>query len=53
VLAEHAKGWPADLVVIGTHGRRGFHRLLLGSVAEGFVRVATMPVLLVRDTRAE
>ena len=47
-IAEEAKRWPADLIVIGTHGRRGFHRLMLGSVAEGLARVATLPVLLVR-----
>lgn len=43
-----AKRWPADLIVIGTHGRRGFRRLLLGSVAEGVSRVASKPVLLIR-----
>jgi len=32
---------------MGTHGRRGFKRLMLGSVAERFVRVSTRPVLLV------
>jgi nucleotide-binding universal stress UspA family protein len=37
----------ADLVVMGTHGRRGFQRLLLGSVAERFVRMACCPVLLI------
>jgi len=37
----------ADVVVLGTHGRRGFKRLMLGSVAERFVRVSTRPVLLV------
>jgi nucleotide-binding universal stress UspA family protein len=37
----------ADLVVMGTHGRRGFQRLVLGSVAERFVRMAHCPVLLV------
>jgi len=37
----------ADVVVMGTHGRRGFRRLMLGSVAERFVRVSTRPVLLV------
>lgn len=47
-IEEEAAGWPADLIVIGTHGRRGFRRLLLGSVAEGVVRVATKPVLLIR-----
>ncbi|OZI60747.1 universal stress protein [Bordetella genomosp. 11] len=36
-----------DLVVLGTHGRRGFQRVMLGSVAESFVRLATCPVLLV------
>jgi nucleotide-binding universal stress UspA family protein len=50
VIVEEAKKWPADLLVIGTHGRRGFSRLFLGSVAENIVRVATTPVLLVRST---
>jgi hypothetical protein len=38
----------ADLVVVGTHGRRGLTRLMLGSVAEGTVRLAPCPVLVVR-----
>ncbi|PWY54360.1 universal stress protein [Legionella qingyii] len=50
VIVEAAKEWPADLLVIGTHGRRGFSRLFLGSVAENVVRIATTPVLLVRST---
>jgi nucleotide-binding universal stress UspA family protein len=37
----------ADLVVMGTHGRRGFERMLLGSVAEKVVQKAPCPVLLV------
>jgi nucleotide-binding universal stress UspA family protein len=37
-----------QLVVLGTHGRRGVRRMLLGSVAEEFVRKADCPVLLVR-----
>jgi nucleotide-binding universal stress UspA family protein len=41
----------ADLVVLGTHGRRGFQRLLLGSVAERFIRIATCQVLLVPAIR--
>jgi nucleotide-binding universal stress UspA family protein len=53
VLAEEAKAWPADLAVIGTHGRRGLNRLMLGSVAEAFARVAPEPVLLVRETHSE
>lgn len=47
-IVEAAKKWPADLIVLGTHGRRGFVHLLLGSVAEDVVRIATMPVLLIR-----
>ena len=47
-INEEAKGWPADLVVIGTHGRHGFNHLLLGSVAEGVIRLAAKPVLVVR-----
>ena len=38
----------ADLIVMGTHGRRGVSRLLLGSVAESVARTAPCPVLLVR-----
>ena len=48
MIAQEATAWPADLIVVGTHGRRGFSHLLLGSVAEGVIRVATKPVLLVR-----
>lgn len=47
-IAADAEVWPADVIVIGTHGRRGLNHLLLGSVAEGVVRVATKPVLLIR-----
>lgn len=49
-INEEAKRWSADLVVIGTHGRRGFNHLLLGSVAEGVIRLATKPVLICRET---
>ncbi len=48
VIDSEASHWPADLIVIGTHGRSGLSRLLLGSVAEGVVRGASVPVLLVR-----
>jgi nucleotide-binding universal stress UspA family protein len=50
IIVEEAKRWPADLIVIGTHGRRGVDRLLLGSVAEGVVRLSSIPVLLIRGT---
>jgi nucleotide-binding universal stress UspA family protein len=48
VIAEDARRWDADLIVIGTHGRRGLSKLLLGSVADGVVRTSGASVLLVR-----
>ena len=48
-VAEQASKWHADLIVLGTHGRRGVGRLVLGSGAEQILRTATVPVLLVRD----
>ncbi|MET0791163.1 MAG: universal stress protein [Polyangiaceae bacterium] len=47
-LAQIAADLEADLVVVGTHGRRGIARLVLGSVAEAVVRLAPCPVLVVR-----
>lgn len=47
-IAQLAADVEADLVVLGTHGRRGVSRLLLGSVAEGVVRLAPCPVLVMR-----
>ena len=47
-VLEEAANWPADLIVIGTHGRRGLRRLVLGSDAEHILRNAPVPVLLVR-----
>ncbi|WP_353433013.1 universal stress protein [Polynucleobacter sp. MWH-UH23A] len=47
-IVADADKWKADLIVVGTHGRRGFSRFLLGSVAESIARVATKPVLLIR-----
>ena len=48
VIAEEARSWPADLIVVGTHGRRGTSRVLLGSGAEQVIRLAPVPVLAVR-----
>jgi nucleotide-binding universal stress UspA family protein len=48
VILEEARKWRADLVVMGTHGRRGMNRMLLGSDAERVLREAPAPVLLVR-----
>ncbi|SEA54745.1 universal stress protein [Variovorax sp. YR216] len=47
-VAAEAHEWGADLIVLGTHGRRGAKRLMLGSDAERILRVAPVPVLLVR-----
>lgn len=49
VVAEEAAAWDADLVVVGTHGRRGISRLLLGSGAESVIRLSMLPVLVVRE----
>lgn len=48
VVAEQAAHWQADLIVVGTHGRRGVQRLMLGSGAEQILRSAVVPVLVVR-----
>ena len=50
-IEEESKRWPANLIVVGTEGRRGFQRLMIGSVAEGLVRISTKPVLLIRGAR--
>ena len=47
-VAAEARRWPAELIVLGTHGRRGVGRLMLGSGAENILRCAPVPVLLVR-----
>jgi nucleotide-binding universal stress UspA family protein len=47
-IVQKAKEWPADLIVIASHGRSGVPRALLGSVAEEVIRNAPCPVLVVR-----
>jgi nucleotide-binding universal stress UspA family protein len=48
-IVEEANKWRADLIVMGTHGRRGVSRMVLGSDAEIVVRTSPVPVLLVRS----
>jgi universal stress protein A len=52
-IVEHVKQIHADLLVLGTHGRTGVSRLLMGSVAEQVVRTAPCPVLIVRPSEHE
>ncbi|MCW8398000.1 universal stress protein [Legionella sp. PATHC038] len=47
-LVDEATSFSADLIVIGTHGRRGIHHILTGSVAEEVIRISKTPVLLIR-----
>lgn len=51
-IVGEARSADCDLVVMGTHGRRGFGHVLLGSDAERVVRQCPMPVLLVRHPDA-
>lgn len=50
LLINEAEARQADYIVMGTHGFSGLMHLLMGSVAEGVVRQAKIPVLLVRDS---
>jgi nucleotide-binding universal stress UspA family protein len=51
LIVDEAKKWGADLIVMGTHGRRGIRRAVIGSDAQGVVQGAMVPVLLVRSPR--
>ncbi|OZI18821.1 hypothetical protein CAL26_14120 [Bordetella genomosp. 9] len=53
IIVDHARDWKADVIVMGTHGRRGINRLVMGSDAELVVRTAPVPVLLVRPPEPE
>jgi nucleotide-binding universal stress UspA family protein len=47
LIVEAANQFNADVLVMGTHGRKGFQRLIVGSIAEQCLRQATLPVLLI------
>ncbi len=53
IIVQDAKSWNADLIVLGTHGRRGLRRAALGSDAEAVARNAPVPVLLIRYDASE
>ena len=52
-IIEQANTWGADLVIMGSHGRTGLTRLLMGSVAEAVFHSLDIPVLLVKQQAAE
>ena len=53
LVAEAAREFGADLIVVGTHGRRGIGRIALGSGAEQVIRTASVPVLSIRARLAD
>ncbi|MDF0642533.1 MAG: universal stress protein [Nitrospira sp.] len=50
-ILDEARTWPGDLLVMGTHGRRGISHVLSGSIAEAVLRRAECPVLTVRNPK--
>ena len=53
MIVRAAKEWSADIIVMGTHGRRGIARMILGSSAEFVLRHTSVPLLLVRRPSPE
>lgn len=53
VITEQAQAWGADLIIMGSHGRSGLPRLMMGSVAEDVFRSSDIPVLLVKKSAAD
>jgi len=53
VVADSATRFNADLMVVGTHGRRGLGRVLMGSGAEQIIRLSPVPVLVLRSSKAK
>jgi len=51
-VIDEARSWPAELIVCGTHGRRGVRRMVMGSDAEYILRRSPVPVLMVRGAEA-
>lgn len=52
VIVDQAKQHGCDVIVMGTHGRRGFNRIAMGSEAEQVARTSSVPVLLVRQSES-
>jgi nucleotide-binding universal stress UspA family protein len=49
LVLDQAQAWGAELLVLGTHGRRGIGRVLMGSGAEQIIRLSPVPVLVIRS----
>jgi len=52
-IIEHSRVWGADLLVMGSHGRTGLTRIMMGSVAEAVFHAVDIPVLLVKQDSAD
>jgi len=52
-IIEHSRVWGADLLVMGSHGRSGLTRIMMGSVAEAVFHAVDIPVLLVKQDSAD
>jgi nucleotide-binding universal stress UspA family protein len=52
IIVKEAREWAADVIVMGTHGRRGVSLLVLGSDAEAVIKMTPVPLLLVRSAEA-
>jgi nucleotide-binding universal stress UspA family protein len=50
-IIKQSKDWSADIIVMGTHGLRGFSRIVMGSDAEQVIRTSVIPVLLVNSAK--
>ena len=47
MVIQMCREWKADMIIAGTHGRKGLNRMLMGSMAEGIMREAKVPVFIV------
>ncbi|NEX14771.1 MAG: universal stress protein [Prosthecochloris sp.] len=52
-IIEHSRVWGADLLIMGSHGRTGLTRIMMGSVAEAVFHTVDVPVLLVKQDSAD
>ncbi len=46
-ILKVAREWPADIIIVGTHGRKGLSRMILGSVADKIIKNSNIPVIVI------